>query len=134
MAESKYVKAKDGRTVTVLKKDGTSETLEPGQPIAVSDLQEHLVEGLKSDDEYISGVLEPASREDVDSWNAGHRPEPPKDFDRMQHLEGVTLPSPGEEASVQPAREERQRSTPRREGGSKPKDEEGGSKPKGEEE
>jgi hypothetical protein len=99
-------KVKPGKSVTVLMHDGTSKSLEPGEPINTDDLQDHLKERLESGDDYLSNVFEEGSDEDVENWKKGHRPEPAKDFDRMQHLEGVVLPGPGEEAQVKPAEEE----------------------------
>jgi hypothetical protein len=111
-----FKKVRNNKSATVQLADGTSKSLEPGEPVEVDQLSDNLKEKLEAGDEYLDKLFEDASEEDVEKWKAGRRPEPSKDFDRMQQLEGVVLPAPGEEAQVEaaPAEEEQPRRRRRR--------------------
>jgi len=94
-----HLKAK--KAVTVPTNEGQHVALRPGEPIAKDRLADHFTERLGKD-EYLDGLVEDASQEDVDNWNAGLPSEEEKDFDRnrLNQFEGVVLPGPDQQAQL----------------------------------
>jgi hypothetical protein len=94
-----YVKAKTATTAPLA--DGSHQSLEPGEPIAVDQLSENMQESLHgegSNADWVSNLFEASSQEDYDKWQAGHRTFDQGEFDRnrLNQMGNIVLPGPDE--------------------------------------